>query len=373
MLVWSEARAQRDRIVTDLAERFAVLAEVEVVWTPGEHFAESLSRMYGDSLPPGSDKELHCGTGPFLLVVVEDAAPRYRLRRTNRGHQWLNSRIFDARSTYRSWSGGGYRVHASDSVLEAERNLVLLLDRHASEFLGSRRGPGARGTAGDPIGAGGTWRSREQLVRALEAYGAVPAVGAHDDTVLQVEADDAWWVERILGGDEVGEGLRRVTVSGQPLTVAVRQAAVRPPTRRQQWSKGALAVVALLSTGGVDRALVQRKLEGLRRVDWSYARPRSTAAVHAVCLTSTLLARRALPPRWRPEGLAPVLAASGSAYVVVRTGSYKGWSKRFKHSVLDWFEGDVDDAQTWLLAGSASAAVLAGVSWLRRVGRGSVR
>jgi hypothetical protein len=197
-------------ILDDLSTRFTVLDEVEITWTEGDTFAESLSRMYGDSLPPGSDKERHCGTGPFLLVVVEDRAPRYRLRRTNRGFQWLNSRIFDARAAYRSWTGGGYRVHASDSVLEAERNLVLLLGRHAADYARTRPGPLLRGRAGDPLGAAGRWSSQAELVRALEAYGATVSGVAPDGAGLEVVADDAWWVERIAGGSVAGPGLRRV-------------------------------------------------------------------------------------------------------------------------------------------------------------------
>ena len=84
----------------------------------GETFARNLSRMYGDDLPPNSAKELHCGNGPFLVAVVEDLRPRYRLRRTNRGLRILNSAVFDARRRYRRWTDGGYKVHASDSVAE---------------------------------------------------------------------------------------------------------------------------------------------------------------------------------------------------------------------------------------------------------------
>jgi hypothetical protein len=52
-----------------------------------------------------------------------------------------------------------------------------------------------------------------------------------------------------------------------------------------------------------------------------------------------------------------VLGGTG-AYVAVRLGAHTGWSKRFKHEVLDWFGGDVDDAQTWMLATFASGTVL---------------
>ena len=124
-ILWSQARREERRILADLHARFAVLDMVEVVWTQGDTFARSLTRMYGSALPPGSDKELHCGDGPFLVVVVEDSHPRRRPRRTNHGVRLLNSAVIDARQRYRNWTGGGYRVHASDSVEDADHPLVV--------------------------------------------------------------------------------------------------------------------------------------------------------------------------------------------------------------------------------------------------------
>ncbi|NEM05922.1 hypothetical protein [Geodermatophilus normandii] len=224
-VLWSEARALEQRILDDIAAHFTVLELVEVTWTPGEVFAGNLSRMYGDALPPGSDKEVHCGSGPFLAVVVRDERPRYRVRRTNRGPQLLPSNVFDARSRYRQWTGGGYRVHASDSTAEAERNLVLLLGRWSAEFP---RGDGAiRSTAGDPLGTDG-WRSVGELVMALEAHGgslASRSTGPDCDR-LTVRTPDAWWAERITGGHEVRPRVLDVPVADG--TVRLDLVEVRP-------------------------------------------------------------------------------------------------------------------------------------------------
>ncbi|MGY1735363.1 hypothetical protein [Geodermatophilus sp. SYSU D00684] len=232
--IWSEARVLEERILEDLAGTFTVLEVVEVSWTPGETFARNLTRMYGDALPPGSDKEVHCGSGPFLLVVVRDDRPRHRLRRTTRGPALLNSTVFDARARYREWTGGGYRVHASDSAAEAARNLALLLGRRVSDVPGHDPRTGVvHSRAGDPVGTHG-WESVDQLVLALEAHGCSPthrSTGPDGDRLV-VRTPDAWWAERIAGGTEVTAGARDVPVaSGTVRLVLVEE----PPRRRPDW------------------------------------------------------------------------------------------------------------------------------------------
>lgn len=227
-VLWSEARREQDRILADLTARFRVRDVVEVSWTSDDTFATSLTRMYGDALPPGSDKERHCGTGSFLLVVVEDPSPRFRPRHTGRGRRLLNSNVYDARLRYREWTGGGYRVHASDSVVETERNLVLLLGQRAADVTGPWSAEdGWRAHAADPVGTHG-WSSREQLLQALAPYGAQPDADADADAdAIRVRASDVWWAERIAGGRELRAGARQVSVAGRPVEVVFLQ----QPTR----------------------------------------------------------------------------------------------------------------------------------------------
>lgn len=220
-ILWSEAREDESRIIADLMAHFTILDMIEVAWTVGDTFAQNLTRMYGDALPPGSDKERHCGTGPFLAVVVEDRHPRYRLRRTNRGFKVLNSTVFDARRRYRDWTGGGYRVHASDSVSETERNLVLLFGQGSREFQhrGQRSGSPRRYDS-DPVGAHG-WTSVEQLVKALEAHGGTVVSRPGADAVLTMMSSDVWWDELIAGGRDLGPGCREVQVADTAIRVVL--------------------------------------------------------------------------------------------------------------------------------------------------------
>jgi hypothetical protein len=224
-VLWETARDQEARILTDLSRTFRVLGLVEVTWTPDHTFARSLTRMYGDALPPGSDKEQHGGTGPFMLVVVEDRRPRLRPRHTARGRRLVNARVYDARLRYREWTGGGYRVHASDSVTETQRNLVLLLGEGVDAIRRTGTAP-ARRAVGDAAGTHG-WASREQLLTALAAYGAVPS-GPQTDQCVTVLASDVWWAEHVAGGTEVRPGARQVSVAGSSLEVVIRERPRRP-------------------------------------------------------------------------------------------------------------------------------------------------
>jgi hypothetical protein len=63
-----------------------------------------------------------------------------------------------------------------------------------------------------------------------------------------------------------------------------------------------------------------------------------------------------------------VVLGSAGAYIAVRLGAHTGWSKRFKHEVLDRVGGDVDDAQTWMLATFASGTVLVLARLVRQKG-----
>lgn len=112
---------------------------------------------------------------------------------------------------------------------------------------------------------------------------------------------------------------------------------------------------------------MRRKLSTLLTgVGWTYPRPVTTLAVLFVGLLSSLLAWALLPAQWRP-GYGWVVLAALCAYVVLRVAAFTGWSKWFKHGVLDWFGGDVDDAQTWLLAGLTGAGVLVLVALAQRL------
>ncbi len=99
---------------------------------------------------------------------------------------------------------------------------------------------------------------------------------------------------------------------------------------------------------------------------WLYPRPLTTIAVQCVAVITTYIGRALLPLKFRPSARW-VLPASGGTYLILRWAKYRGYSKSFKHTVLDRFGGDVDDAQTWMLGTLGGGAALLLVQTMRRL------
>lgn len=224
-VLWDRARPSQQRILEDIARRFELAAVLEVTWPP-ELFSRNLTRLYGEALPPGSDKEQQCGTGPFLVVVAADRDPRYGVRRTTKGLHRVNTRLARAKRRYRRWTGGGFRVHGSLDRAEAERDLRLLLGMPAQAFAGVRWDGVVRAGGADAT----SWAAVTDLVGAIAA--ATPAtLAAEDASRLHIVADDVWWAVVIAGGEPPGSEVRavetRVTIGGRPRELRVT-ATVKP-------------------------------------------------------------------------------------------------------------------------------------------------
>lgn len=133
-IIWEKARHIEAKIIKDIQKKFEIIKIYEIHWSK-EHFARNLSRFYGTNLPPGSSKEKHCGTGPFLLVVVKDLKPVYGQHDTSKGPRYVNSNLFLSKSLHREWSGGGHKIHATDTLRETDHDLVMLLGLNTQDFL----------------------------------------------------------------------------------------------------------------------------------------------------------------------------------------------------------------------------------------------
>ena len=64
-------------------------------------------------------KEVHCGVGPFLLCIIEDHSPKHEFRETTKGKRLVNINTFDSKQAYRMWTGGGHKIHATDTEDES--------------------------------------------------------------------------------------------------------------------------------------------------------------------------------------------------------------------------------------------------------------
>ncbi|MBU9713302.1 hypothetical protein [Evansella tamaricis] len=136
-ILWEKSHSKWDEIVKDITGKFSIIQFVKVHWTP-RHFSRNLARFYGLDIPRISQKEEQCGNGPFLLLIVEDANPIYVERQTTKGKTLVNSNMYDAKQKYRMWTGGGYRIHGTNTEEESKHDLALLCNKDISEFYGEK-------------------------------------------------------------------------------------------------------------------------------------------------------------------------------------------------------------------------------------------
>ncbi|HRF28127.1 MAG TPA: hypothetical protein PL051_00590 [Candidatus Saccharibacteria bacterium] len=169
-ILWEKARTHEKEILQDIKEKFSIVRIYEVTWSK-EAFSNNLSRFYGAKLPPNSNKEQHCGTGPFLAVIVEDTDPVYETHTTTKGDQHVNTKLFTSKALHREWTGGGHRVHGSNTVVEADQNLTLLFGKTGNQLLrevGSKRNDTYLPLAKNLEGYDG-WQSLEHLLTVLNS------------------------------------------------------------------------------------------------------------------------------------------------------------------------------------------------------------
>ena len=127
IVLWEKARVQEARILADVVRHVDIVAQVELAW-PGAP-VDCYGRFYGAKLQEAEGKVAICGGGPFLLLVVRDRRPRYGWRETSRGGERVNLRLFAMKARYRAWTGGGHRVHTTNSPAETRRDIFLLTGR----------------------------------------------------------------------------------------------------------------------------------------------------------------------------------------------------------------------------------------------------
>ena len=164
LIIWNYALDKLDEIQADLEKTFLIRRHYRVNWQ--DHlFSSNLTRFYGQNLPPGSGKEAHCGRGPFHAFILEDRAPLYETRMTSRGPEQVNVNLFDAKAKYRDWTGGGHRIHATNSPEESDKDIWLLLHRTADSFR-DELDTQLEEIQLDLIGAEG-WQSLGQLFETL--------------------------------------------------------------------------------------------------------------------------------------------------------------------------------------------------------------
>ena len=259
--------------MSDLAREFQILDVLEISWSQRE-FSRNLTRFYGEALPPGSDKEQHCGNGPFLVVVVRDLDPRYQLRGRGRP-QVVDLSTLEAKERYRHWTGGGHRVHATLEPVEFAHDLFLLSGRLPSQYDETESWSGVvEAVQADLVGAD-RWSSLDSLLTALRAtLGRLAVVEppAPERPALTIAVDDPWWAAVVANGRPgvedpdatehdvgVGRGTIKLRILPTGMEISPRQRA-GPRERANRWRARAIDAVARLTSRKSGLALVYHRI-----------------------------------------------------------------------------------------------------------------
>lgn len=166
IIIWEKARHKEQLILEDVQKKFVIHQIYDITWSP-ELVSSNFSRFYGVNLPSNSFKEIECGTGEFRLIVVEDHNPTYDYRLTSKGERLVNTNLFDSKTQYREWTGGGHKIHATNNTSEFDHDISLILGH--SELYRIQSSPASNIPLKkhmDIIGANG-WNSIEELFNTL--------------------------------------------------------------------------------------------------------------------------------------------------------------------------------------------------------------
>lgn len=136
IVLWETARGKEKEILEDMQKHVRILQAYDVQWTR-ERVADNFSRFYGVKLPDKSFKEIECGAGAFLLLVVRDEHPQYGYVETSRGHEQANLTLFSLKEKYRAWTNGGCKIHTTNSVQETNHDACLMLGKNYADLTAS--------------------------------------------------------------------------------------------------------------------------------------------------------------------------------------------------------------------------------------------
>ena len=134
IVLWQNARSKEKQILEDIQKNLTILECFDIAWNK-KNIAKNFTRFYGVKLDNNSKKQQECGDGRFLLITVLDKQPNYEYVETSRGHEKVNVNIFNLKEKYRKLTGGGSKIHATNSVIETNHDITLLLGKNYDDYL----------------------------------------------------------------------------------------------------------------------------------------------------------------------------------------------------------------------------------------------
>ena len=132
-IIWEKGRYKEKEIVKSINEEFQLVEKYRINWDK-KLFGKNLTSFYGTNLPPNSKKEKHCGNDEFLLLTFYDNNPKHGFIETGRGTEKVNLNVFLAKEKFRKWTGGGHKIHSTNSIQETNHNLTLLLGKNYYDY-----------------------------------------------------------------------------------------------------------------------------------------------------------------------------------------------------------------------------------------------
>ena len=142
LIIWSKAVESKDFILSDLKTSFIIKNIFKFHWEK-DVFFKNLIPFYAHSQKELSPIEYfdilkykinHCGDDDFYVIVFEDKNPVYEEVETSSGKQKVNINVFAKKTKYRELTGGGHKIHTSNSNWETNKDLFVLFGLNIENF-----------------------------------------------------------------------------------------------------------------------------------------------------------------------------------------------------------------------------------------------
>lgn len=201
-IIWEQSRKKSDEIISDIQSKFIIREIFEITWSE-KYFLNNLRRFYGYALPDPKKKTLLCGTGSFLLIIIEDKNPKFVTESNFYGVLTKNENIAKYKMKYREMVGTEFSIHGSISVKETNHDVTLLLHKTLLELqnvLPKKWDGTIRKMDLDLFGYDG-WDNLEQFFRMLNGTIRYVVLRNFDDLTEKFSSEEHNDIDILTDGD----------------------------------------------------------------------------------------------------------------------------------------------------------------------------